>query len=257
MFSEMIHYSFCQCLSCTFKYLSFFKDSYRTLASNLSTTTDNLLECGREALGLAANEYVTDIKLQFAEVGEGFHSVTSPTVTVTVLADLPDNTNVAVAGILVQIGNNIRTIRMGQGLSLEELSGRCGIGAAPLSKLERGESNATIQTLDRVAKGLGVSLVELVDIREYRTGKLDENAWLDLQRQMGKLSPQQQGDILAFIRMVAKWEQIKNKKALDRIDFLASAFFTGNEEQLKNRSSSLQNLYYQYYLYSITILIQM
>lgn len=109
------------------------------------------------------------------------------------------------AGILAEIGNNIRTIRMGQGLSLEELSGRCGIDAAPLSKLERGESNATVQTLDRVAKGLGVSMVELVDIREYRTGKLDENAWLDLQRQMGKLSPQQQGDILAFIRMVAKW----------------------------------------------------
>ena len=98
------------------------------------------------------------------------------------------------------------SIRMGQGLSLEELSGRCGIDAAPLSKLERGESNATVQTLDRVAKGLGVSMVELVDIREYRTGKLDENAWLDLQRQMGKLNPQQQGDILAFIRMVAKWE---------------------------------------------------
>lgn len=77
------------------------KDAYRTLASNLSTTTDNQLECGREALGLAANEYVTDIKLQFAEVGEGFHSVTSPTVTVTVLADLPDGyrfTNLADVG---------------------------------------------------------------------------------------------------------------------------------------------------------------
>ena len=46
------------------------------------------------------------------------------------------------AGILFEIGNNIRTIRMGQGLSLEELSGRRGIDAAPLSKLERGESNA-------------------------------------------------------------------------------------------------------------------
>jgi len=66
------------------------KDSYHALASNLSTTTDNLLECGQEALGLAANEYITDIKLQFSEVGEGFHSVTSPMVTVTVLGDLPD-----------------------------------------------------------------------------------------------------------------------------------------------------------------------
>ena len=40
-------------------------------------------------------------KLQFAEVGEGFHSVTSSTVTVTVLGDLPDGyqfTNRADAG---------------------------------------------------------------------------------------------------------------------------------------------------------------
>lgn len=48
-------------------------------------------------------------------------------------------------------------------------------------------------------------MVELVDIREYRTGTLDEGAWNDLQRQMGKLSPQQQSDILTFIRMVTKW----------------------------------------------------
>ena len=76
----------------------------------------------------------------------------------------------------------------------------------PSASWSAERATPTVQTLDRVAKGLGVSLVELVDIREYRTGKLDENAWLDLQWQMGKLSPQQQGDILAFIRMVAKWE---------------------------------------------------
>lgn len=109
------------------------------------------------------------------------------------------------AGILVDIGNNIRTIRIRQGLSLEELSGRCGIDPAPLSKLERGESNATIQTLDRVAGGLGVSLVELVDIREYRAEHLDEALWTDLKRHMGRLTAQQQSDILTFIRTVAKW----------------------------------------------------
>ena len=112
------------------------------------------------------------------------------------------------AGILVEIGNNIRTIRSQQGLSLEELSGRCGIDPAPLSKLERGESNATIQTLERVAKGLGVSLVELVDIREYRTDHMDEYLWTDLQRHIGRLTPQQQSDILTFIRMVAKWGRL-------------------------------------------------
>ena len=66
------------------------KKSYRVLEDRLSTTSDNVLECGREALGLTANEYVTDIKFVFEEVGEGFHSIDSPTVTMTVLGDLPD-----------------------------------------------------------------------------------------------------------------------------------------------------------------------
>lgn len=77
------------------------KSAYRTLESGLSTTVNNELECGREALRLAANEYITDIKFVFEEVGEGFHSVESPTLTVTVLADLPDGyliTNRADAG---------------------------------------------------------------------------------------------------------------------------------------------------------------
>lgn len=92
------------------------------------------------------------------------------------------------AGILIEIGNNIRTIRNQRGFSLEELSGRCGIDPAPLSKLERGESNATIQTLERVAKGLGVSLVELIDIKEYQTDHLDEYLWLDLRRHIDRLT---------------------------------------------------------------------
>lgn len=66
------------------------KQAYRVLADKLSTTTDNVLQCGREALGLAANEFVTDIKFEFGTVGAGFHSVEGQVMTVTVLGDLPD-----------------------------------------------------------------------------------------------------------------------------------------------------------------------
>lgn len=64
------------------------KDSYRTLASGLSSKTSHTLDCGREALGLAAGEYVTDIRFQFGTVQPGFHEETKPVFYVTTLANL-------------------------------------------------------------------------------------------------------------------------------------------------------------------------
>ena len=64
------------------------KDSYRTLASGLSSKTSHTLDCGREALGLAAGEYVTDIRFNFGTVQPGFHEEQKPTIYVTTLANL-------------------------------------------------------------------------------------------------------------------------------------------------------------------------
>lgn len=66
------------------------KTTYRVLEDKLSTTVDNVLECGREALRLAANEYITDIKFEFGTVDPGFTSVDNPYMYVTVLGNLPD-----------------------------------------------------------------------------------------------------------------------------------------------------------------------
>ena len=56
------------------------KDSSRTLASGLSSKTSYTLDCGREALGLAAGEYVTDIRFEFGTVQPGFHEETKPNI---------------------------------------------------------------------------------------------------------------------------------------------------------------------------------
>jgi len=66
------------------------KSSYRVLEDKLSTKADNVIECGREALKLAANEYITDIRFEFDEVEVGFHCVDGPYMYVTVLGNLPD-----------------------------------------------------------------------------------------------------------------------------------------------------------------------
>ena len=66
------------------------RSRYRTLASNLSSKTAHTLDCGRETLNLAANEYVTDIRFEFGIVEPGFHEETKPVFYVTTLADLED-----------------------------------------------------------------------------------------------------------------------------------------------------------------------
>ena len=64
------------------------KDSYRTLASGLSSKTSHALDCSREALDLAAGEYVTDIRFEFGTVQPGFHEETKPVFYVNTLANL-------------------------------------------------------------------------------------------------------------------------------------------------------------------------
>lgn len=66
------------------------RSRYRTLKKGLSSKTSHTLDCSREALDLAANECVTDIRFEFGTVGEDFHSETNPAIYVGTLADLAD-----------------------------------------------------------------------------------------------------------------------------------------------------------------------
>jgi len=60
----------------------------------------------------------------------------------------------------------IRTLRDLSGISLRELSRRTGITAANLSLIERGRGNPTLTTLQRIAAGLGVPVVDLLQREE-------------------------------------------------------------------------------------------
>lgn len=59
----------------------------------------------------------------------------------------------------------LKALRLAQGLSLQQMQERTGIGRAALSKLERAEhANPTLATLSRYASALGKNLaIDLVD----------------------------------------------------------------------------------------------
>jgi transcriptional regulator with XRE-family HTH domain len=67
-----------------------------------------------------------------------------------------------------RLGERVRALRRGRGLTLELLAERSGVSRAMISKLERGEKNPTLVVAAKVAEGLGVSLSRLVGIEERR-----------------------------------------------------------------------------------------
>lgn len=60
-------------------------------------------------------------------------------------------------------GDNIRRFREARGLGVNELSRLSGVNASYISALERGEKeNPTIQTLEKIADTLGVTLDQIM-----------------------------------------------------------------------------------------------
>lgn len=67
-------------------------DTWRTLADNLSTSKNHVLDASPAALGLAANEYVTEFMAAFGIVPANFRQVEAPRVDCKALAKLTGGT---------------------------------------------------------------------------------------------------------------------------------------------------------------------
>lgn len=61
------------------------------------------------------------------------------------------------------IGERIRKLRKGQGLSEAQLAVMAGISRIYVSQIERAVGNPSITVLRRLTRALGVSLSELVE----------------------------------------------------------------------------------------------
>lgn len=58
-------------------------------------------------------------------------------------------------------GKRIAKLRKTQEISQEELAFRCSIHRTYIGALERGEKSPTLNTIEKLAKGLNASMVEL------------------------------------------------------------------------------------------------
>lgn len=67
-----------------------------------------------------------------------------------------------------RLGERVKELRRGRGMTLEELAEKSGVSRAMISKVERGEKNPTLVVAARLAGGFGVTLSRLVGIEERR-----------------------------------------------------------------------------------------
>jgi transcriptional regulator with XRE-family HTH domain len=64
--------------------------------------------------------------------------------------------------ILNLFGTNLRRIRKEKGFSQRELSSRCNIDNADISRMENGDINITLKTLQQLADAMDISVLELL-----------------------------------------------------------------------------------------------
>lgn len=57
-----------------------------------------------------------------------------------------------------EIGQRIRSLREASGLSQDKLAAKIGMTRSNYARIERGATNVTIETLMRIAKGLGIDV---------------------------------------------------------------------------------------------------
>lgn len=62
--------------------------------------------------------------------------------------------------VLIKMGQQIKRIRKEQQLSQMQLAEKCNFEKASMSRIESGQSNVTISTLEKISDALNVPIAE-------------------------------------------------------------------------------------------------
>lgn len=106
------------------------------------------------------------------------------------------------SNLSVEIGQRIRSYRLQNGLNQEELSEKCGLHPTYIGQVERGEKNATIESISKIANGLSLSLSKLF---ENIGSSVDNNNYpTEAYNLMLSLSTNEQEKMLKIMQMIVQ-----------------------------------------------------
>lgn len=116
-------------------------------------------------------------------------------------------------GIAQTIGQRIRNYRLQNKLSQEELAERAGCHHTYIGQIERGEKNASIESIDKIASALGISLSKLFEFLGSETPKEDDYAYQAYE--LITLNPQK--NKRSFMRFFIRSKNIKIFENISRL----------------------------------------
>lgn len=107
------------------------------------------------------------------------------------------------------IGNRIKQLRKEHGWSQEELAHCANINRTYIGELERGEKNATIDSLAKVVNALETTFEELFRYIQPPSENKDNNILPVLINRLNALSFEEQKAMLDLFGFLAQWKKIK------------------------------------------------
>ena len=113
------------------------------------------------------------------------------------------------------VGERIRKIRKEEGSSLELFALRCDMNAAYVGHIERGVQNPTLNTLERICKGLDISVEDLF-IDKSTTDDMNTAALQYFSQITRDLSPEQFHRLLNIIKEIVAESRVPIKQYLQK-----------------------------------------
>lgn len=104
------------------------------------------------------------------------------------------------------IGNNIKQIRLKNGLTQKQLGKKCGMADSAIRRYELEKANPKIETLQKIATALNVSIADLDDRPKYVKTHLRNELEILNQRELEELN-----QIPTEKWFGEEWNQIRNK----------------------------------------------
>lgn len=103
--------------------------------------------------------------------------------------------------VTVELGLRIRAIRKSRNLSQEQLAELCNLHPTYIGQLERGEKNATIESICKISNAFHMSLEKLFEGIEINEADYNNEA-LKIYHQIVFLSAEKQKTICALFQIL-------------------------------------------------------
>ena len=106
------------------------------------------------------------------------------------------------------LGSRIRTYRLKKGISQEELAFKSSLSTTYLGQIERAEKSPTVETLDKVANALDVSIYDLF-LFDEKIEDDNNNATLNkITYNLSSFSQDEQTKLLKIIKNVKAFKNV-------------------------------------------------